>query len=118
MSPKTRRRALAVPFVLCLAAAPACVVHDEGAHPNPPPPQPTTTQPTGTAPVGIGPGPATTTPPATTPATGRPLVAATPPLVKIRKAPDGTCWQDDDTKCPPEPATCNPPPPRKVDCVK
>ena len=104
---KTRR--LAVPFVLSIAALPSRVVHDDGAHPNPPPPPSTTTTTTTTG---------TAAPPTTAPATARPLIPTTPPLVKIRKAQDGTCWQDDDTKCPPEPATCNPPPPRKVDCPK
>lgn len=29
---------------------------------------------------------------------------------------DGTCWQHFDASCPPD-ATCNPPPPRQVDCA-
>jgi hypothetical protein len=95
------RRALAAPFVVTLAALPLGCGPSAQQGPNyaPNPPAQTVEPTPGTA------------PPATT--------AAPPPKTNIRKNPDGTCWADStDFKCPPEPATCNPPPPRKVDCPK
>ena len=44
---------------------------------------------------------------------GDPALAASE---RVEKRADGTCWRYADVECPPSPATCNPPPPQKVDC--
>ena len=53
-------------------------------------------------------------PPGPEPAGG--AVPQPAPAGDITKRDDGTCWRVEKIECPPQPATCNPPPPVQVDC--
>jgi hypothetical protein len=110
-----RRARLAAPFVVTIAALPACGSGAEDIHRNPPAlPEPAhnppaiETPPTATAAGSAAPSATPTAkvagdlPPATNPE-------------KVRRREDGTCWEFHDMHCPPQ-ATCNPPPPRQVAC--
>jgi hypothetical protein len=129
MQPAMRKTTtLAASFVLTISIAPGCsssqrTTHaaepdmstaESGGpprHANPPPPE-----------GHGGPAPETGEPHANPPGPEvdkpvpepEPAQAGPNDNVEIRK--NGTCWARVDVKCPPPPATCNPPPPRQVDC--
>jgi hypothetical protein len=123
MAARTPRRSFATPFVVTLAAAPACYVQSappaqpepaaqqqpQPASPgvvvaNPPRPQ---SQPVDQTPPDQKPNPVVMNPP-------RPTVAAAGTSWHVFKTKDG-CEAALDVECP-KGATCNPPPPQKYDC--
>jgi hypothetical protein len=128
MAARTPRRHFATPFVVTLAAAPACYVQSSPSSPQPPPPvaQPAPGQPASTQapPVVVNPpppgaasqpGPTTAPPPATTaqPAGGAPAPVRERRWTVFRN--DRGCSAMVEVKCPPG-AMCNPPPPVKYAC--
>jgi hypothetical protein len=126
MSPRRSRRSFAVPFVLTVAFAPACMVQERRPV-NPPGPGPTANDMRGD---GEGGG---ETPPPDPRAEGDgvnadkqpPVIIANPPRALPSSVPagwswrqekDGTCWAyPPPPDCPPN-AICNPPPAKKIDC--
>ena len=123
MAARTPRRSFATPFVVTLAAVPACYVQSGPSQPQPPPqtaqpaePPPSTNQPP--PPVVVNP-PRPAEPPPTQPSTPAP---PTPPPTQgsqeqkwtVYKAKDG-CMAAIKVECQPK-ATCNPPPPFKYTC--
>lgn len=176
MSARTPRRTFAHPFVVTLAAVPACS-HPQRFHDNPPPPPPPITNepaapdPAATAPTSP-PEAAPTPPPAPAPTPGGPAQAqdkapdttqrwlvtkngatclaqpkvecpraapgkamptCNPPAARPYPCPDGVAQasfivvqfanavhcviEQPPPHCPPN-ASCNPPPPRRVECPK
>jgi hypothetical protein len=122
MAARTPRRSFATPFVVTLAAAPACYVQSA-----PPPAEPVPQQQAAPATVVANPPrpqptPAVTNPPrpveppATTVVTNppRPTGPAAGTTWHVFKTKDG-CEAALDVSCP-KGATCNPPPPQKYDC--
>ena len=138
MAARTPRRSFAAPFVVTLAAVPACYVQSspgpsgpppqppptQTAEPqpqpqqppvivaNPPPPQQPTTDPS------IPPGPVRppSTPPRPDPRPTKPPVQTTDAYWTVYKAQDGSgCMAAIKVECQPK-ATCNPPPPFKYAC--
>ena len=121
MAARTPRRSFATPFVITLAAAPACYVQS-----TPGPSGPTTTTTTSAPPTTTNPTPdqpQTQGPPTTGPG---PVVVnppmpqsqpAAPPNTKwtVFKQADGACMAAFKVECQPK-ATCNPPPPFKYEC--
>lgn len=117
MAARTPRRSFATPFVITLAAAPACYVQS-----SPPPAQPQPAPAPSTQPA----PPAQPTPspaPAQQPA---PPVVINPPMPQaqtvspntkwtVYKQADGACMAAVKVECKPQ-ATCNPPPPFKYEC--
>jgi len=102
MAARTPRRSFATPFVVTLAAAPACYVQST------PPQQPTTvtTQPT------TQPDPGKPT----TPTTNPPRPQATTPNARWRIYKDGaTCYSAYKIECQPG-VSCNPPRPKPYTC--
>ncbi len=103
---------LTASFVATVAVS-ACGPSPEYAV-NPPPP------PDMVEPTPIPPAPTETAPPETPPAveTSEPKsdLPAPGPGEKVTVKKNGTCWVYPDVDCPPSPATCNPPPPRQVQC--
>jgi hypothetical protein len=124
MAARTPRRSFATPFVITLAAAPACYVQSTPAPTGPttttttsaPPPTTTTTpdQPPTQGPPTTGPGPVVTNPPM--PQTQPPATQTVPGNTKwtVYKTADG-CMAAYKVECQPK-ATCNPPPPFKYEC--
>jgi hypothetical protein len=124
MAARTPRRSFATPFVITLAAAPACYVQSTppAAGPSttttsaPPPTTPTTMpdQPPAQGPAGPtqGPGPVVVNPPMPQ----SPPASTTPGNTKwtVYKTADG-CMAAYKVECQPK-ATCNPPPPFKYAC--
>ena len=130
MAARTPRRSFAAPFVVTLAAAPACYVSNA-----PPPQQPPPAAPAEQAPAHNAPGVVVANPPRPQPENtpvavanpprpqDHPVVVANPP--RPHAQPAGTTWhvfKSGDgceaavhVDCP-KGATCNPPPPRKVEC--
>jgi hypothetical protein len=133
MAARTPRRSFATPFVVTLAAAPACYVQS-APPPNEPvpqqqqqqqqqnapgavvanPPRPQPVEPTPTPAVTNPPRPVD--PPATTVVTNppRPTGPAAGTTWHVFKTKDG-CEAALDVSCP-KGATCNPPPPQTYDC--
>ncbi len=119
MAARPPRRSFATPFVITLAAAPACYVTPV-SKPSDPPRQPQETMP-------AQPPPPSTTAPAPAPATqGPPPVIVNPPMPQaqtvspntkwsVYKQADGACMAAVKVECKPQ-ATCNPPPPFKYEC--
>lgn len=116
MAARTPRRSFATPFVVTLAAAPACYVQS-GPPPQQPTPTTTATSTTGTQPdpstqpaqpTGQQPPPVMVNPP-------RPQ--ATTPNAKWRIYADasGKCFSQPIATCPPN-VMCNPPPPQAYEC--
>ena len=119
MAARTPRRSFATPFVITLAAAPACYVQS-----TPPQTGPTTTTTSSAPPTNTqtpdqpptqgaptqGPGPTVINPPMPQ------SQPAAPPNTKwtVYKAADG-CMAAFKVECQPK-ATCNPPPPFKYEC--
>ncbi|HEY5950320.1 MAG TPA: hypothetical protein VIV40_32725 [Kofleriaceae bacterium] len=138
MAARTPRRSFATPFVVTLAAAPACYVQPSPGPQGPPPPPPPTqtaepqppppvvanpprpqTEPAQPAPQRPRPievanprPPTTTQGPATPPPTTKP--PAEPARWTVFKSQDG-CMAAIKVECQPK-ATCNPPPPFKYAC--
>lgn len=134
MAARTPRRYFATPFVVTLAAAPACYVQSAPAPQGPapqqsghpakpaavgvptatqsPPPAQSPSEPAGSAPVIVNP-PRPQQPP---PATAQPStpVAATTQKWTVYKAKDG-CMAAVQVTCPPK-TMCNPPPPFRYEC--
>jgi len=124
MAARTPRRSFATPFVVTLAAAPACFVQSAPPPAQPQPqPQPQPAQPSDTHPVIVTNPPRPQPEPATPPPQEHtnPSVIMNPP----RPQPASTSWHVYKTKdgceaivnveCPAG-ASCNPPPPQKYDC--
>ena len=129
MAARTPRRSFATPFVVTLAAAPACYVQSAPPPPaepapqqqqnapgtvvaNPPRPQPVEQQPT----PAVSNPPRPVAPPATTVVTNppRPTGPAAGTTWHVFKTKDG-CEAALNVSCP-KGAMCNPPPPQKYDC--
>lgn len=107
MAARTPRRSFATPFVITLAAAPACYVSS-----TPPPQQPQPAQPQ--------PQPQTVQPNRPMPTVNPPMPQpepAAPPNAKwtVYKQPDGACMASIMVECKPN-VMCNPPPPSKYAC--
>jgi hypothetical protein len=102
MAARTPRRTFAAPFVVTLAAIPACY-HDAQPAPQPP---------------ANPPGPVVTTPPPTDPATPPPAQKPNREW-RITRGKD-SCLAFAAATCPPKQGdaqpTCNPPPPTKYPC--
>jgi hypothetical protein len=114
-SSRRARPNLAASFVFTVALAPAC----GGSPPvimNPPPPDATDGTGTG-APESGGSGSGSESGEQGGGAQGGGDGTSPPPDPDrhVQRRPDGTCWEYFDVRCPPD-ATCNPPPPRRVDC--
>ena len=122
MAARTPRRSFATPFVVTLAAAPACYV--QSAPPQQAQPQPVQAQPAqqpDNHPVVVANPPRPQPEPQTPPPEDHPPVIVNPP----RPQPAATSWHVFKTKdgceaivnvqCPTG-AACNPPPPTKIDC--
>lgn len=108
MAARTPRRSFATPFVVTLAAAPACYVQST------PPQQPQQVQPAQSQPQPGQPD----RPPVTVVNPPMPQApAATTPNQKwsVYKQPDGVCMASIKVTCKPG-TMCNPPPPQKYDC--
>ncbi len=105
------RRIPAAPFVIVIALLPACGPPPEPISRNPPAPEPTE--------HATPPDPEPTPP--TNPPVPEPAPTAgehpSPDNSHIVKRDDGTCWKSWEEHCP-EGASCNPPPPQKVECPK
>ena len=143
MAARTPRRSFAAPFVVTLAAAPACYVQSgpppQSAPAQPPPtqtaqPEPQPQQP---GPMIANPPPPATNQPAQPPPPSHPVVVANPPRPTqpappqqqpnqnpaqtspsrwtVYQAKDGACMAAIKVECQPK-ATCNPPPPFKYAC--
>jgi hypothetical protein len=118
MAARTPRRSFATPFVITLAAAPACYVQSSPAPSQPPQQQPTTAepapQPQPTAPPqSQTPPPVIVNPPM--PQT-QPPAQTVPPNAKWTVFKQGdSCMAAEKVTCQPK-ATCNPPPPFKYEC--
>lgn len=116
MAARTPRRSFATPFVVTLAAAPACYV--QSAPPKAPQPAPTQTAQPDPAPA-PGPGPVVVNPPRpqptpTTEPASPPPVAPMSQKWSVYRAKDG-CMAAVQVTCPPG-TMCNPPPPFKYEC--
>lgn len=107
MAARTPRRSFATPFVITLAAAPACYVQST----PPQQPQPVQSQPSQPAQPPDRPPVTVVNPP--TPQTE----SATPPNQRwtVFKQPDGVCMATIKVQCKPG-TMCNPPPPSKYAC--
>lgn len=144
MAARTPRRSFAAPFVVTLAAVPACYVQTSPGPSGPPPSQPPPTQTAEPAqPTPPPPGPVVANPPRPTqpppsqpstpppyrpdprPTQPPPTQTSTPPPPvqqaqesrwSLFKSNDGSgCMAAIKVECQPK-ATCNPPPPFKVAC--
>src|SRR5687768_13564858 len=122
MAARTPRRSFATPFVVTLAAAPACYVQS-GPPPQGPPPQPQPTQTAQPQPEQARP-PVIVSPPMPTQPTTEPSTPPAPPPTQqnqsqkwtVYKAQTGGgCMAAFKVECQPK-ATCNPPPPFKYEC--
>jgi hypothetical protein len=122
MAARTPRRSFATPFVVTLAAAPACYVQSTPAPqtgPSRPPPQTTEAPPPAqTPPAQPGdqkPPPVIVNPPRPTDPQTQPPPAPSVSRWTVYKAKDGSCMAAIKVECQPQ-ATCNPPPPFKYEC--
>ncbi len=139
---RKRRRSFALPFVLTIAAAPGCYVTSGSSDPpattqEEPSSEPTAADTTPAEPSSEpqAPNPSSPTPQQPPvvqqppePTKQPPIVTNNPPPPQtlpmpraeetVTKHTDGTCWASAPVKCPAPPATCNPPPPRQVQCLE
>jgi hypothetical protein len=133
MAARTPRRSFAAPFVVTLAAVPACYVQSSPGPSGPPPPPPTTQtaepEPTEQPPVIVAnppppqqPASQPSTPPPQQPPVrpdprpSKPPVQTTDSYWTVYKSHDGSgCMAAIKVECHPK-ATCNPPPPFKYAC--
>lgn len=111
MAARTPRRSFATPFVVTLAAAPACYVQSSPQPQGPGPQQPPPSQTAPADPQPQGPGPVVINPPMPQ---SPPLAAPANQKWTVYKANDG-CMAAVKVDCPPK-AICNPPPPFKYEC--
>ena len=104
MAARTPRRSFATPFVVTLAAAPACYVQPQPQQPQQPQPAQPQPQP------GQPDRPPVVNPPL-------PQTQPTTPNQRwsVYKAPDGSCMASIKVECKPG-VMCNPPPPAKYAC--
>lgn len=131
MAARTPRRSFASPFVVTLAAVPACYVQSTpGPQSAPPPhvPPSQTAHPQPQSPAPQPPPPAQPPPAHQAPAQPPPVVVANPPPPTTQPPPseqrtewtvyktkDGACMAAIKVECHPK-ATCNPPPPFPYAC--
>ena len=125
MASRRPRSSFAAPLVVTLALAPACLVTPAPAGQprtgtttisNPPRPAPGTTTPAPPKPQ----PPDQPPPRQTDPSTGAVQAGPNPTQTtlaswSVYQRPDRSCYATQVTQCPPRPATCNPPPPLKMD---
>jgi hypothetical protein len=107
---------LAASFIVTVSMLPACGPGSGTMPVNPPEPVEVMRNPP--PPDTAPPEPATVPVPAATAVpTTQPDAMPTPEAGdKIVTKADGTCWVYPNIDCPPSPVTCNPPPPRQVQC--
>jgi hypothetical protein len=121
MAARTPRRSFATPFVVTLAAAPACYVQSSPGPTQPAPQQPPPTQTTQAQPDQQPPPTVMVNPPRPTPDTAAPAQPTQPATTQtsgdkwtIFQTPNG-CQAAVKTECP-KGVMCNPPPPIAYAC--